>query len=110
MQVPFVKNTPFSDLTSPKRFTKVIHKPTTAPGWKIAKIDSPGPGSYDCIEAEKTTQKHRLAGPVNSTSKRTTFTDNIAKLTKTNPGLGFYKEVDSGFNQTRWGTFDTLKK
>lgn len=61
-------------------------------------MDSPGPGSYDTIDAEKSTQKPKLVGPINSTGKRTTFTENYSKLTKQNPGLGYYKESDKGFN------------
>jgi len=56
------------------------------------------------------TQKRRLQAPPKASSVRTSHTDKIAKLTKLNPGVGKYQDTDKGFNQTRWGTFETMKK
>lgn len=51
MQTPFDKYDRKYELTTPRTFTKTIHKVTTPNTWRIPKMDGPGPGSYDYVKA-----------------------------------------------------------
>jgi hypothetical protein len=110
MQTPFAKYDCSFNLTSPRAFEKKIHKPTASKGWKIEKMDGPGPGSYNSALAHDYSLKPKLIGPIKASSPRGTFTDGFAKLHKEKPGMGTYdlNDIDKGFKLTAQGTFNTL--
>lgn len=80
-------------------------KPATADDWRIAKVDGAAVGSYDSPQAFDRTQRAKEFLISKATSQRKVFTDRYALLYKTNPGVGYYKEIDKGFKLISKPTF-----
>jgi len=67
----------------------------TASSWKIKKENGAGPGTYDFMGNEETTQKRRIS-MAKSTAVRASFTDAHIKMNKYKPSMGHYKKIDNG--------------
>lgn len=80
-------------VTKPKCLTSSFGKIPPKSDWRIAKVNSPAPGSYEDFEAIKKTQFRSEISYPKKTTKNQSFTDKPKEFGKL-PGPATYVKLD----------------